>query len=111
MVASWTRRDDVVAVAPLLVQPVAISDVAEALRAVVEGEPQGRARDLAGPERQDLVDMTRRTFAARGEQLKIVPTWDEGPFGIEMAGNVLLPDADAQLGAVTFDDWLATQGR
>jgi hypothetical protein len=63
-----------------------------------------------GPETQDLVDMARRTLAARGECLRLIPTW-RGRYGVELAGEVLLPGPDAQLGSTTFDDWLTTQTR
>jgi hypothetical protein len=38
-----------------------------------------------------MVDMARRTLAARGRQVRLVPTWQNGIFGVEMAGEVLLP--------------------
>jgi uncharacterized protein YbjT (DUF2867 family) len=72
------------------------------------GELRGGTIDLAGPEPQDLVDMARRTLAARGETIRLIPTW-RGPLRVEVAGEVLLPGSDAQLAATTFDDWLATQ--
>jgi hypothetical protein len=61
--------------------------------------------ELAGPEPQDLVDMARRTLAAGGESLRLVPTW-RGPFGVEMAGEVLLPGPGAVLTRTPFDQWL-----
>jgi hypothetical protein len=63
---------------------------------------------LAGPEPQDLVDMARRTLAARGESLRLIPSW-RGPLGVEMAGEVLLPGPDAQIAPTTFEAWLAAQ--
>jgi uncharacterized protein YbjT (DUF2867 family) len=110
MVVDWTRRGDVASVPPLLIQPVAASDVGDVLARLATGEPQGRTIDLAGPEPQDLVDMARRTLAARGETVRLIPTW-RGPFGVEMAGEVLLPGPDAQLATTTFDDWLAVRAR
>ena len=83
------------------------ADVGTDLAEVATGEPQGRARDLAGPEPQDLVDMARRALAARGESIRLVPSWRDGPFGVEMAGEILLPDPDARLAPTTFDAWLA----
>jgi uncharacterized protein YbjT (DUF2867 family) len=108
-VVGWTRRGDVAIVPPLLVQPVAASDVGEALGEIAAGAPQGRSRDLAGPEPQDLVDMARRTMAARGEQVHLVASWRDGPFRVEMAGEVLLPGPDARYAPTTFDAWLASQ--
>lgn len=109
MVVSWTRRGDVATVAPLLVQPVAAADVGQVLAELATGPAQGIIHELAGPETQDLVDMARRTLAARGESIRLVPTWRDGPFSVELAGEVLLPGPDARLAPTTFDTWLATE--
>jgi uncharacterized protein YbjT (DUF2867 family) len=106
MTAEWTLQDGVATVAPLLMQPVAFEDVADVLAEVAVGEPLRARIDVAGPETHDLVDMARRTFAARGRDVRLVPTW-RGIFDTTMAGEVLLPGPDARLGAITFDDWLA----
>ena len=108
MVTSWTEQDGVATIAPLLVQPIAPADVADVLAEIATGAPQGRYRDVAGPEPQDLVDMARRTNDARGQQVKLVPTWSS-LLGPEMAGDVLLPGEDARIAPTTFDEWLAKQ--
>jgi uncharacterized protein YbjT (DUF2867 family) len=110
MVAGWAERDGTATIAPLLVQPIAQADVAAALADVATSTPLGRRLDIAGPETQDLVDMARRTFATRGQDIRLVPTW-RGAFGPDMAGEVLLPGEGAKLGATTFDDWLAAGAR
>jgi uncharacterized protein YbjT (DUF2867 family) len=107
---SWMRRGQSAALPPLLVQPVAVSDVADTLVEVAVGEPINGIFELAGPETQDLVDMARRTLAARGESLRLIPTW-RGRYGVEMAGEILLPGRDARLAPTTFEDWLTTQTR
>ncbi len=107
MVVGWTRRGDEAQIAPLLLQPVAVEDVAAVLVELAAGPAQGRAPDLAGPEPQDMVDMARRTLAARGESIRLIPTWRGGVFGPEMAGEVMLPQPGARLGPTTFDAWLA----
>jgi uncharacterized protein YbjT (DUF2867 family) len=108
MVASWTERDGVATIAPLLVQPIAPADVAAVLAEIATGEPQGRYVDVAGPETQDLVDMARRTHRTRGRTVKLVPTWS-AVFGTTMAGNVLLPGEGARIAPTTFEEWLAEQ--
>jgi uncharacterized protein YbjT (DUF2867 family) len=110
MVTTWTERDGSATIAPLLVQPVAPADVAEVLAEVATGPPQGRCPDLAGPEPQDLVDLARRTRAARGTPIRLVPTWS-GSMGLDMAGDVLLPGPGARIAPTTFDDWLAGEIR
>lgn len=109
MVASWTARDGVAEIAPLLVQPIAPSDVADVLAEIVTGSPRGRHVDVAGPDPQDLVDMARRTNDALGRALKLVPTWSSGLFDETMAGSVLLPGEGARIAPTSFDDWLSTQ--
>jgi uncharacterized protein YbjT (DUF2867 family) len=108
-VTSWTEQDGTAAIPPLLVQPVAPADVAGILAEIATGTPQGRYRDVAGPEPQDLVDMARRTNDARGHAVKLVPTWSSPGFGPEMAGDVLLPGEGARIAPTTFDEWLAQQ--
>jgi uncharacterized protein YbjT (DUF2867 family) len=105
MTVRRSERDGVAPVAPLLMQPVAPQDVAEILAEIATGQPRGRYLDVAGPETQDLVDLARRTLAKRGRAVKLVPTW-AGVYGLSMAGNALLPAADARIAATTFDQWL-----
>jgi uncharacterized protein YbjT (DUF2867 family) len=108
-VLRWTRQGSVAAVPPLLLQPVAAADVGTVLAEIATGWPRGRATDLAGPEPQDLVDMARRILAARGESIRLIPSWRTGLFGVDAAGEALLPGPDARLAPTTFDAWLAQQ--
>src|SRR6185369_5767700 len=105
-VASWTRQGDTAVVPPLLVQPIALGDVATVLVEAATLADFPATIDVAGPEPQDLVDMARRTLAARGQSLTLVPSWS-GPLGLDMAGDVLLPGPDARIMPTTFDQWLA----
>jgi uncharacterized protein YbjT (DUF2867 family) len=108
MVAGWTEHDGVASVPPLLVQPIAPSDVAAILAEIATGAPQGRYRAVAGPEPQDLVDMARRTYEARGRSVRLVPSWST-VFGPDMAGNALLAADGARIAPTTFDQWLQEQ--
>ncbi|MFC7642154.1 hypothetical protein ACFQX6_15160 [Streptosporangium lutulentum] len=89
-VTSWTEQDGAAAIPPLLVQPIAPADVADILTEIATGAPQGRYRDVASPEPQDLVDMARRTNDARGHAVKLVPTWSS-LLGPEMAATYSYP--------------------
>jgi uncharacterized protein YbjT (DUF2867 family) len=105
-VVSRTRRGDEAAVAPLLIQPVAAADVGAVLAEVAAGPPPGERLDLAGPRPEDLVDMARRVMAAKGDPIRVLPSWRSGVFGPEAAGEILLPGPEARLAETTFDDWL-----
>ena len=88
-------------------QPVAVREVAEALVALVEGEPRGMAGDLAGPRVESLVDMARRVIRAGGARRRpVVPLWIPGP----MRTGGLLPTGPGPRGVQTFDEWVAADG-
>jgi uncharacterized protein YbjT (DUF2867 family) len=106
MVASWSEREGSATIAPLLVQPIAAADVGAILAEFAVGAPLRGKIDIAGPETQDLVDMARRTFTARNQAIRLIPTW-RGAFGPDMAGEALLPGEKARLAPTTFDEWLA----
>jgi uncharacterized protein YbjT (DUF2867 family) len=110
-VAGWVEHDGVALLPPLLMQPIAPADVADILARIAVGAPQGLHRDIAGPEPQDLIDMARRTLAAQGRTIRLMPTWRGGIFDETAAGNVLLAAADAEVAPTTFDEWLAIQQR
>lgn len=109
MVVDWVEQGGAAQLPPLLMQPIAPADVANILARVAVASPQGRHRDIAGPEPEDLIDMARRTLAAQGRSIRLVPTWHGGIFDETAAGDVLLPAADVEIAPTTFDEWLATQ--
>jgi uncharacterized protein YbjT (DUF2867 family) len=106
-VTKWTEHDGVATIAPLLVQPIAPTEVADVLAEIATGEPLGRYPDVAGPKTEDLVDMARRTNEVRGHHVRLVPTWS-GPLDASFAGDVLLPADNARIAPTTFDEWLAS---
>jgi len=110
MIVDWTLDDGVARVPPVLLQPVAASDVGRILAEVATGPPQGRAPDLAGPGPEDLVDMARRALAAHGRPVRLIPTWRDAVLGVEMAGEVMLPGPGARIAPTSFDSWLASGG-
>jgi len=91
----------------MLSQPVAAREVAEALVVLAEAEPVGRAPDLAGPERLQMVDLSRRLSKARGLGRLVVPVRAPGAAGKAMRSGALLPAGDGPRGRVTFSEWLA----
>ncbi len=98
-----------VAVVPrLVVQPVAVREVAEALVATALGEPQKDAPDLAGPRVESLADMARRLVRTGTVRRRpVVPLWLPGP----MAHGGLLPTGPGPRGTQTFEQWLTGRGR
>jgi uncharacterized protein YbjT (DUF2867 family) len=95
------------ALAPaMLSQPVAAREVAVHLVDVALGEPQGRAKDVAGPDQLLISDLVRRVVAKRGERRLVVRLPMAGRMGRQVREGGLLPDGEAVLGTQTWDDWL-----
>lgn len=90
-------------------QPVSLDEVAARLVDLAEAPPAGRARDLAGPKEETLVDMVRAYARAAGHRGWIPALPLPGPFGRAQRDGTLLPGPDADRGTGTFAQWLATQ--
>lgn len=90
----------------MLSQPVAAREVGEALVDLAEGEPAGRAPELAGPERLQMVDLARK--AARGRR-RVIGIPVPGAAGKAMRAGALCPTGPGPRGTVTFDAWLASR--
>jgi hypothetical protein len=109
MVVGWTRQGDTATVPPLLIEPAAARDIAAELADLAAGAPLNGTAEVAGPRREDFVDMTRRILTARGQHPTLEPAWGFGPFGTDTAGDVLLPDASVRTTSTDLDAWLAAE--
>jgi uncharacterized protein YbjT (DUF2867 family) len=89
----------------MLSQPVAAREVGEALVDLAEADPVGRAPELAGPERLQMVDLARKVAHGR----RVVPLRVPGAAGKAMRTGALVPKGDGPRGTITFDAWLATR--
>jgi uncharacterized protein YbjT (DUF2867 family) len=89
----------------MLSQPVAAREVAGHLVDLAEAGPSGRAPELAGPERHDMVDLARRVAGGR----RVVPVRLPGKAGRAMRAGALCPSGDGPRGRVTFEEWLAAR--
>ncbi|WP_420450217.1 SDR family oxidoreductase [Ilumatobacter sp.] len=106
MALHWSTEDGRATIAPLMLQPVAVSDVAGVLADIATGVPQGRAVDVVGPSRLDLVEMVRRLLAARGESVEITASWEDGALGTDLADQDFLPSDGARIAPTSFDSWI-----
>jgi uncharacterized protein YbjT (DUF2867 family) len=102
-------RGPFVAVPASANQPIAAREVADALVTLALGERAGLAPELAGPERQLMVDMVRRLARARGSHRIVVPVRLPGSVGRAMLNGGLLPASPGPRGVQTFDKWLAAE--
>ncbi|MFJ8357209.1 SDR family oxidoreductase [Streptomyces sp. NPDC093984] len=103
-------RSPVVLMPRMLTQPVAARDVAEKLVEHAIQGPSGMAREIAGPERWEMVDMARRVVRAQGRRRLVVPVTLPGKVGKALTGGGLLPRGEYVEGRRTFGDHLASVG-
>jgi uncharacterized protein YbjT (DUF2867 family)/nitrite reductase/ring-hydroxylating ferredoxin subunit len=106
-IADAATRGRSVHVPPVHVQPVAADDVARVLARIATGPPLMRAIELGGPEPFYLDALVQRVLGARGDP-RIV-TLDRGAayFGAPVGDRSLLAGAEAELGRIRFEEWLA----
>lgn len=93
---------------PALFQPVASDDVAAALADVTLADPINGTIELAGPERLSLDEFGRRYLAATKDTRKVVADIHARYFGAELDDRSLTPGDRPRLGAIRFEEWLAT---
>ncbi|MGQ3000927.1 MAG: SDR family oxidoreductase [Hydrogenophaga sp.] len=92
--------------APL--QPIAASDVAEALADVAVQAPLDGTCEVAGPEAVPLDQLIRQLFQARQDPRAVVSDPRATYFGSPLEGNALIPGPNARIGKVSLAQWLAS---
>lgn len=95
-----------VRLAPVLFQPIAADDVAQAVATIAVGPPVNGIVEVAGPERFRFDDLIRRGLGARHDPREVVADPHARYFGYELGERTLIPGDGARLGATRFADWL-----
>jgi uncharacterized protein YbjT (DUF2867 family) len=96
-----------VRIPPVLFQPIAATDVANAVARVSVGAPLNGVVEVAGPQQFRFDECIRMGLSARHDPREVVADPHARYFGAEMAERMLVPDANARLGEIRFEDWLA----
>jgi uncharacterized protein YbjT (DUF2867 family) len=92
---------------PVLIQPMAADDVAEALARVAVGPPLNGTVDVAGPDQFRFDELIRQGLSARKDPRHVVADPHARYFGAELGERSLVPAGDARLGVIHFQEWLA----
>jgi uncharacterized protein YbjT (DUF2867 family) len=108
-IADFSTVDGKVRLPPVLIQPMAADDVAAGVGRVAAGEPLNGIREIGGPEQFRLDELVRTALAAKGDSREVVTDEQALYYGVRVSERTLLPGPDAQLGEITFDQWLAEQ--
>jgi hypothetical protein len=65
------------------------------------------AAEVGGPEKFRLDELIRRGLAARKDPREVVADQRARYYGIEVKERTLVPEDNAKLGKIRFEDWLA----
>jgi uncharacterized protein YbjT (DUF2867 family) len=96
-----------VRIPPVLFQPMAAQDVANAVSDVAMGAPLNGIVEIAGPQQFRFDEFIKQGLASRHDARDVVGDPHARYFGAELNEKSLVPTGDAKLGAVRFEDWLA----
>ena len=93
---------------PVLFQPIAADDVANAVAKVAVGSPLNDTIEIGGPEQFRFDDLIRKGLSARNDPREAIADPHARYFGTELSERSLIPNDGAQLGKIRFADWLKT---
>jgi len=105
-IADFSTRGNEVHLPSALIQPMAAEDVASAVGRIATGSPVNGTVEIGGPEQFRLDELIRRGLAAGKDQRKVVADPQATYYGIKVTERALVPENDAVLGKMRFDEWL-----
>jgi uncharacterized protein YbjT (DUF2867 family) len=73
------------------------------------GEPLNGIREIGGPEQFRLDELVRKGLAAKGDPREVITDEQARYYGVRLSERTLVPGPDAELGEITFNEWLAQQ--
>jgi uncharacterized protein YbjT (DUF2867 family) len=91
---------------PVLIQPMAADDVAQAVATVAVSAPLNGMVEVAGPQQFRFDELIRQGLRARNDLREIVVDPHAQYFGAELAERSLLPADGARLGEIRLQEWL-----
>jgi uncharacterized protein YbjT (DUF2867 family) len=106
-IADEATEGTTVRLPPVLIQPMAAEDVAAALARVAMGAPLNGTVEVAGPQQFRFDELIREGLRARKDTREVVVDAHARYFGAELGERSLIPAANARLGEMRFQDWLA----
>ncbi|MGH3600747.1 MAG: SDR family oxidoreductase [Pseudonocardiaceae bacterium] len=111
-IAAEATDGDTVRLPPVLIQPMAADDVANAVEKVSVASPVSGVVEVAGPEQFRLDELIRQGLAVRNDPRTVVTDPHARYFGIDgVSERTLIPGDGAVIGDIRFSDWLSQSGR
>jgi len=105
-IADGATEENIVRLAPVLIQPMAADDVAALVGGVAVNPPVNGTVEVAGPEPFRLDELIRNVLRARQDPREVIADPEATYFGAALGDRTLVPAGEAILGATRFEDWL-----
>jgi uncharacterized protein YbjT (DUF2867 family) len=105
-IADFATIDNEVHLPTALIQPMASTDVADAVAIAAVNAPVGGITEVGGPQRFRLPDLIRTALTARGDTREVVADPAAGYWGIRIDEGDLVPGDGATLFDIRFEDWI-----
>jgi uncharacterized protein YbjT (DUF2867 family) len=105
-IADFSTQGNQVHLPPVLIQPMASDDVARAVGRVSVGTPVNGVVEVGGPEKFRLDELIRLCLSALRDTREVVTDPNALYYGVHVSERTLVPEDDAKLGDIRFEDWL-----
>lgn len=106
-IADFSTKGNQVHLPSALIQPMAADDVASAVCRAALGKPVNGIVEVGGPEQFHLDELIRRGLAAYKDPREVVADSQATYYGIKVTERALVPESNATLGKIRFDEWLS----
>ncbi len=106
-IVDFSTEGNTVRLPPVLLQPMAADDVADAVARIATGLPLNSTVEIGGPERFRLDELARLQLTALKDPRKVVTDPQARYYGFTVTEKSLLPGDNAQLGETRFREWLS----
>ncbi len=99
-------QGDSIQLSSALIQPISSDDVAQAVAERALVAPANGIVEIAGPEQFKMSDLVQRYLQAIGDARTVQVDPAARYFGAELQTGTLVPEGEAHLGRVSFEDWM-----
>lgn len=95
-------------IAPVAIQPIAASEVADVLTDIILGAPLNNTVEVAGPVAMPMDEWIRYYLNTTEDQRQLVTDTEGRYFGMVLQQETLLPGEHARLGKIKYEEWSRT---
>ncbi len=104
-ITASAHGSDGITVSTAKIQPIAAEDVASFVVNTALSAPLNDITEIAGPDRYNLSDLVKEYLARTNNDARIVADKNALYFGARLEDLTLVPEDDARLGSINFNEW------